>query len=256
MLQTTKHITAIAVLLLAISANLFAATNEELFNQANSLYKSGNYPQSIELYNQILDVGYESATLYYNLGNAEFRNGSLGRAILNYERAYRLSPNDNDIVNNLEFARSKTTDNINEMPSFFLSEWANSIVGLFSVNGWAVTCIILMLIVCGVWAFFFIAKTYSAKKTSFFAALTLTVVLSVAFISLCASNNRANNHNEAIIMLPAVSVKTSPDNDAADKFLLHEGTKVEVEDAINEWTKIKLADGNTGWTETSNIETI
>ncbi|MBO7541848.1 MAG: tetratricopeptide repeat protein [Bacteroidales bacterium] len=251
-----KHITAIAALLLALSANLFAGTNEELFNQANELYKSGNYPQSIELYNQILDAGYESATLYYNLGNAEFRNGSLGRAILNYERAYRLAPNDNDIFNNLEFARSKTTDNINEMPSFFLSEWASGLVGLFSLNGWAVACIVLMLIVCAVWAFFFIAKSYGAKKTSFFAGLALTAVLVAAFISLCASNSRANSHNEAIIMLPAVSVKTSPDADAADKFLLHEGTKVEVEDAINEWTKIKLSDGNTGWTENSNLETI
>ena len=251
-----KHITALAALLLALSANIFAGTNKELFNQANDLYKSGNYPQSIELYNQILNAGYESATLYYNLGNAEFRNGSLGRAILNYERAYRLSPNDNDIRNNLEFARSKTSDNINEIPSFFLSEWASGLVGMLSLNGWAVACIVLMLIVCAVWAFFFIAQSYGAKKTSFFAALALTVVLVLAFVSLCASNIRANNHNEAIIMLPAVSVKTSPDYDAADKFLLHEGTKVEVEDAINEWTKIKLANGNTGWIEKSNLETI
>ena len=256
MLQTTKHITAIAALLLAISANLFSATNEELFNQANSLYKSGNYPQSIELYNQILDAGYESATLYYNLGNAEFRNGSLGRAILNYERAYRLSPNDNDIQANLEFARSKTTDNINEIPSFFLASWAGSIIGLLSTNGWAVLCIVLMVVVCTVWALFFLARSYNAKKSSFFAALTLTAILAMAFVNLCMSNNRTNSHDEAIVMMPAVSVKTSPDYDAADKFLLHEGTKVEVDDTINEWTKIKLADGNTGWTETSNIETI
>lgn len=256
MLHIKKHIATLAALLLALSANLFAENADDIFNQANDQYKSGNYAQSIELYNQLLGSGYESAALYYNLGNAEFRNGNLGRSILNYERALRLSPADNDIRNNLEFARSKTTDNINEIPSFFLYDWTMAVINTLSPNGWAIACIVLMFLACAIWAFFFIAKSYSTKKTSFFTGLALTVILVVAIVNLCVSNGMANRHDQAIVLGAAVSVKTSPDFDSADKFLLHEGTKVEVEDSINEWTKVKIADGNTGWIETSLIETI
>lgn len=251
-----KHIITFAAFFLALSANIMAEDNNALFNRANELYKNGQFAQSIEVYNQILASGYESGDLYYNLGNAEFRNGSLGNAILNYERALRLSPNDGDIQNSLEFARSKTSDKINEMPTFFLTEWSNVIVGMLSTNGWAILCIVLMCVVCAVWAMFFLARSYNTKKASFFSGLALTFILILSFINLCISHNKATSHDEAIIMLPAVSVKTSPESDAADKFLLHEGTKVEIEDVINDWAKIKIADGNTGWTETSNIETI
>ena len=102
-----KRIITFAAFFLALSANIMAEDNNTLFNRANELYKNGQFAQSIEVYNQILASGYESGDLYYNLGNAEFRNGSLGNAILNYERALRLSPNDDDIRNSLEFARSK-----------------------------------------------------------------------------------------------------------------------------------------------------
>ena len=250
------HIISLAALLLSFSTHTYAESPDELFQKANELYKIGNYEQSIATYNQILSSGYQSAPLYYNLGNAEFRNGNLGRAILNFERALRLSPSDKDIQANLAFAQSKTEDNINEIPSFFLAEWIQSITHLFSANGWAVVCIVLMLITCAVWALFFIFGSYRAKKSTFFTGIVLTVILIATFIILCISSNELDNHNEAIIMPPAVSVKTSPDPDAADKFLLHEGTKVEIEDTLNEWAKIRLADGNTGWTETSNIETI
>lgn len=254
--RTIKHIAITAAVLVSLVGSAFAQSNDELFHQANQQYKQGNFEQSASLYNQILTQGYESATLYYNLGNAEYRLGNLGAAILNYERAHRLAPNDNDIQANLDFARSKTTDNVNEIPQFFLASWAESIIGLLSTNGWAVLCIMLMVVVCTVWALFFLARSFNGKKTSFFSALALTAILAVAFVNLCASHNKANSHDEAIVMMPSITVKTSPENDATDKFLLHEGTKVTVDEVINDWCKIKLADGNTGWTEGTNIERI
>ena len=251
-----KRIITLAILLQMMTAGFANGNPEKLFSQANDLYKNGNFEQSLAVYNQLLSSGYESAALYYNAGNAEFRNGNLGRAILNYERALRLSPSDNDIRNNLEFARSKTTDNINEIPTFFLHDWAMRVINLLSANGWAIACIILMFLACAVWALFFIAKTYGTKKTAFFSALAITLVFIVAIINLCVSNSMADSHDQAIVLSPAVSVKTSPEIDSADKFLLHEGTKVEIDDVINEWSKIRLADGNTGWIENSYIETI
>ncbi len=254
--RTIKHISLLVAALFTLAGNAFAQTNDELFRQANEQYKQGSFEQSAALYNKILAQGYESATLYYNLGNAEFRLGDLGGAILNYERAHRLDPSDNDIQANLEFARSKTTDNVNEIPRFFLARWADSIIALLSTNGWAVLCIVLMVIVCALWAMFFLVGSFNGKKATFFSALALTVLLAVAFANLYVSNNRANSHNEAIVMMPAITVKTSPESDATDKFLLHEGTKVTVDETINDWSKIKLADGNTGWTENTNIEKI
>ncbi|MFQ5454051.1 MAG: tetratricopeptide repeat protein, partial [Candidatus Zixiibacteriota bacterium] len=72
---------------------------------ANKFYQDKDYNSAIRLYNSILNRGIESAPLYFNLGNAYFKQGNLGYAVLNFMKAKRLDPEDEDILNNLNFVR-------------------------------------------------------------------------------------------------------------------------------------------------------
>ena len=77
-----------------------------IFFEANRFYKSEQYPQAIEAYEELAAAGILSGHLFYNLGNAYIKTGSIGKAILNYERALQRLPRDADVKSNLEYARS------------------------------------------------------------------------------------------------------------------------------------------------------
>lgn len=239
-----------------MAATAFAENPEEMFQRANQLYKATQYEESAAIYREILSNGLVSAELYYNLGNAEYRKGDFAQAILNYERALRLSPADNDIKENLALAKSKTTDNINERPRFFLSRWASDINHRFSANRWGAICIIFVVLVCVAVSFFFMSKSYRIRKASFFVGILLVFLLAAAIANAIVSNNRLDSHDEAIITTPAVSIKSSPDGSSAEKYILHEGTKIFIKDMVEDWAKIELEDGNTGWISSSDYETI
>ena len=132
----------------------------ELFRQANAAYDSGNYEQAVELYNTIVDNGFDSWELRYNLGNAYYRLDNVGQSILNYERALRMAPGKKNIKDNLALARSHTTDNIEELPKLFLVEWANAVVRIMTLKGWLTTVAILFLLGCA--ATFVVPNTNSS----------------------------------------------------------------------------------------------
>ena len=116
---------------------------------ASNAYRNQDYKKSIELYEELVSQGIKnnriSSQLYYNLGNAYFRDNQLGKAILNYERALLLEPGDGDIRHNLRFANNRTVDRIASSGEFFMTNWFNSVRNLFSSNVWAIIAIILFI---------------------------------------------------------------------------------------------------------------
>ena len=133
---------------------LFAFTNVKSFVQTeaeaamqsgNTFYQKENYEAAAKEYESVLENGYESAPLYYNLGNSYFRLNELGKAILNYEKALKLEPGDEDVIYNLRIAEARTIDKIQEVPEIFISEWWNVLVAIFPVSGWGIVFIILYL---------------------------------------------------------------------------------------------------------------
>jgi tetratricopeptide (TPR) repeat protein len=83
-----------------------------VFARANQLYEEGRYQEAVAKYEEILASGMQDGRVYYNLGNAYFKQDKLGPAILNYERAQRLMPRDEDIKVNLAYARSQIVDKV------------------------------------------------------------------------------------------------------------------------------------------------
>lgn len=227
-----------------------------LWDEANTAYINGDYPTAIVRYDSIGQAGYASYKLYYNLGNAYFKNGEIGRAVLSYNRALRLNPSDADTQYNLAVANSYVKDRIVAVPEFFLHRWATSIRTTLSSNGWAVLSLVLLAIALGCTLLYLLAGKLSFRKTGFYAGI-VSLLLFFLTASFAASQRREIlNASQAIVMSSAVPVKSSPDDKSPDIFILHEGTKVTMIRNHDNWREIMIADGNKGWIREEALEAI
>ena len=142
---------------------LLAFASPDILDDASEAYRKGDYKKSIELYEKViadhLAKGDESPEIYYNLGNAYFRDNQIGKAILNYNRALLLSPGDSDIRHNLRFANTRIEDKIVPSNHFFLTDWFNSIQHLFNSNTWGVIAIVLFFLFLGCMGVFLFIRT-------------------------------------------------------------------------------------------------
>lgn len=242
-----------------ILAILFTATvfaQADLLQKANELYTKEQFKQSIDVYNQILMTNMESPEVYFNLGNAYYKTGQYTLAILNYERAKLLAPDDEDINFNLQVANQKVVDSIQELPGIFVVRWWNSLVNSQTTDGWAILSILSFVIFLTMMGFYFFAKTSEVKRITFWSGCFLIVFTIFSWSSAAKQKSRLVNHSEAIVMQPTVTVKSSPSETGTNLFVVHEGLKVKITDKLGDWVEIKLADGNKGWLLLESIERI
>lgn len=244
---------SILIILLTGWISMSAATKTE----GDNAYKDNNFKQAIEIYEGILNEGKESAELYYNLGNCYYKENSIAKAILNYERALLLSPGDEEARFNLDMAKSKTLDKVTPKSEVFIITWMNSVRDMMSESSWAktaISCFILFLI--GLAAYIF-GKKLAIKKTGFSVAVIFLFFTVVAHLFAGAQKDKMIIRNASIVMQPTVTAKSTPDESGTDLFVLHEGTKVFIQDdSMNEWKEVTLEDGSRGWVPAESIEQI
>ena len=259
-----KTASVVAPLLVALmltgtgmSAVQAAEYPDSLWNAGVNAYSSGQWNEAVEAWSSLLDLGIENAPLYYNLGNAWYKENDMAHAILCYERALKIDPSYSDAAYNLEFARAGIQDKIVEVPAFFLTRWVESLGHLVSSNVWVAIAFIFLVLCAGMVLMFLLARSSAASKAGFITAI-VSLVLSVSAFALAgvqkAGYNRADS---AVVMSPVCSVRSAPSGtNAKDLFVLHEGTKVEIVDRVGEWINIELSDGRQGWMLSSDIEII
>ncbi len=246
-----------AVFSLILFTNLNAqAEAENLLQQGNTYYQSGQFTQAIEVYEKILSQGYESSTLYYNLGNAYFRSEQIGMSILNFERALKLDPDDEDVQYNLNIAKTRTIDKIKDVPQLFIIEWWNSILAALSINSWAILLLVFYLLLLLSIGLYYISHSISLQRKAFYFGFANLLLLIVVIIIFASKINREATSDFAILLEPAITAKQSPSEESSDVFEIHEGVKIEVEEKFNEWSRIRLADGKIGWLPNSSFQEI
>lgn len=251
-----KHILCVLIFLFIIVSSLFANEALETFKKANMLYQNGFYSKATVNYEKIISNGFENAELYYNLGNAYFRMNKISNSILNYERALRLSPDDDDIIVNLNVANLRIVDKIEPVPKFFLVQWYDGIRNLFTSGNWAIILVITLWIVFISLGVFVFLESPFVKKIIFVTLIVSVFISVMSLIFAIQQGEIENSRNYAIVFEPTVYVKSSPDEGGKDLFILHEGTKVSIVDAVGKWRKIKLANGNIGWLPGETVEII
>lgn len=239
-------------LLIAIffCAQLFAQTS---FEDANAAYAEGRYDEAQAAYEALLAEG-PNATLYYNLGNAYYKQGELAQAILNYERALRLQPNHKDARYNLELAQSRITDNIVEH-DFFLSSWIRTVRNAMSEQTWLIGSICLFFLALTGILLFLLGRAPWLRKTAFYCAWLALLFSIIAGLNAGSLHRRDTLRNEAIITQGVVNAKSSPDRSGTDLFTIHEGTKVTIRETLGEWCNIRVGN-NEGWIKIQNMERI
>lgn len=250
-----------AAMLLFLSPFVSSAADmsalDSLWNGGVQQYASGNWAAAAADWEEILQSGYECGELYYNLGNAYFKDGDIPAAILNYERALKLDPSYSDARFNLEFANSMVQDKIDRVPDFFLTVWLSSVASLMSSDAWTVAALVLMALMLAMTVLCLAGTSIRARKAGFASAI-VALVLSLSCFGFGVRQRSAYfKTDEAIVMNPVCTVKSAPSSDSAkDLFVLHEGTKVKVMDSVGEWRNIELSDGRQGWMRSSDIELI
>lgn len=225
-------------------------------SEGDSAYIKNDYKSAIQIYEALLETG-EAAEVYYNLGNCYYKTNDIAKSILNYERALLLDPGNTDIRVNLEMARAKTVDKITPIPDIFFVAWIKSLINCLSVDAWAKCGISFFILFLVAVALFFFSKQASLKKGGFIGGIVFLIL--VVLSNVFASQQKAVlvNRNAAIVLVPSVTVRSTPSESGTSLFILHEGSKVELKDnSMREWKEIRLEDGKVGWVPTSSIEVI
>jgi tetratricopeptide (TPR) repeat protein len=226
-------------------AGLFAAVPQKAFEQANAMYKAGNYDGAAVEYETIVKQGYQSAEVYYNLGNCYYKAGRIGKSILNYERALKLNPADEDIQHNLKLAGLKTADKFQPVPQLAVVTWWNNFSGARSSGSWAWVAVILL------WLSLLFAAVYlfigNYRKLIFTTGVFF--LLSSMFILLVSVNqhSKAQDAGKGVLISETAYVKSAPDAQGTDVFIIHEGATFKILESSEEWYKIRLEDGKVGW---------
>jgi tetratricopeptide (TPR) repeat protein len=224
--------------------------------QANEFYQKNQFEDAIALYTKVLDLQFESVTLYYNLGNAYFKNGENARAMLWLERARRLDPNNEDIIHNIAFVQQKLIDKIELLPELFIVKWWNACSGLLTGNQWAILSIVACSLFALCFLFILLIRISWIRSTSIFVAFFALFLTIFSVIFAKKETTRYIQYPEGIIMQHVINVKSTPNEKGSDLFVIHSGLKVGITDQLNEWVEIRLPNGEKGWIPAELIERI
>lgn len=241
-------------LVLIVVSSVSAQNVDSLFVSANNSYKNGNFEAAIEKYKKIETQGFEASELYFNLGNSYYKLNKVGPSIYYYEMALKLNPLNEDVINNLIFAKRFALDNIEELPQTVLQKFNKNYLQKLSYNQWAIVVVVFSILASMLFILFYFAEVPSKKRGYF-----ITSILSFFFLicTLFITYNQytfSKNNIEAIVFAVKTEVRNAPTLNSEKNFTLHEGTKVFVLDAVDNWKKIKIADGKLGWILANDIK--
>lgn len=232
-----------------------APSYQDAFDKGNDFYAREQYAQAIEEYQSALQRGYECWEIYFNIGNAYYRSGNYPQAILYYERAAQRANRNPEIRENLRLAESKIADRFDQMPVFFVTAWWNALTGLFPASVWGILVAACFFLALASLCLYLIGSGYTQKKAGFYCLLLSLLLLIVSCLA-AFDRYRQTQQEYAIVMQVSVDAKTSPEDRSQTAFILHEGSKVLLEDRIGTYGKVRIKNGSRAWVPLECLEMI
>lgn len=227
---------------------------QQSFVDANKLYQNSNYTDAVTAYENLLKQGQESSELYFNLGNAYYKLNKVAPAIFNLEKALAICPNDKEIQNNLAFAQKMTIDEVVEVPKVGFSKIVQDFTSIFHFETWAWLTIFFSVLVLICFVGYYFSETTTIKRVFFSTMLTFLLLIIVSFFAGFYEKNNYESTKPAIVFAEIANVKSEPNTNASDVFVIHAGTKVFVLESLNNFKKIRLLDLKQGWIENNKIK--
>lgn len=226
---------------------------EEEFERAARLYDASQFEQARNIYTSLIRDGYHDPVVYYNLGNTYARLGETGPSVLNYYKALRLDPNNQDIIQNLNTIQPA----INRSSGFFLLKPFGSLKNLMNVNQWAILCSILLFMVCVARAAAWLTR--SQKATRIFKKITLIILIPfiISILFLLAHCYTWILVDSAVVMEADILARSGPGAQFEELYKLPAGTKVRIiSDPVKGWVRIRLMDGKSAFLPLTEIRRI
>ena len=255
-----KKILFAVIITLAFIGGLYAQEGPRglasIWKSAEDAYATGDFKGAVEQYESLVSSGASSSSLFYNLGNSYYRRGEIGKAILNYERALKLDPSDQDVKHNLEMARTHTLDKIDDVPQFILFSWVRGVKNSLSSNAWAVLSLVLLAVGLALMLLYRFSSRSSSRRLFFIIAMIVFLLTMISFLFSLSLARQATGEDSAVVVENIGSVKSAPSAGGNNIFVLHEGTKVNILEKVQDWCRIEISDGRQGWIKASDIEVI
>ena len=246
----------LSIIILILTSGQLFANSDSLCMRAIQLYEDEAYESALESYREIIESGYASPGLYYNMGNAAFRSNSIGLAVLYYEKTLKMDPTHRDAAHNLEYISRYKVDAFEEVPVLFLRTWINTAVHALPERTWSIMALSGFMLTLVFLLLYIFTHGLALKKTGFF--LTMIGVLFTIFTlsSALTTHHAIVQPDTGIILAPSVVVKSTPSETGTELFILHEGSKVRVNEEVSGWHNIRIIDGREGWIRTDDFGTI
>lgn len=239
-----------AFLFLSPAAEAIGESWEEVFIQANQAYKEGRFLESAGAYEKLIRAGHEDGHLYYNLGNARFRTGQIGKAIVNYERARIQMPRNADLNFNLRHARDQIRDQVTETQGVLTAAffWLDSLSLHELFLGFALLNLLF-------WSILFV-RLFARPEWTYYTLIVLLAFWIIGGASFSLKLYRTGTDNRAVVLVPEAQVLAGPDSRDTVLFKVHEGTIVHRERVEGEWALVSLPENKRGWMRAKAVEMI
>jgi tetratricopeptide (TPR) repeat protein len=233
-----------------------AGQADERFRQANEAFQQNDFEKAVQLYEELTKAGYRSVSLEYNLGNAWYRLSRPGKAILHFERALLLAPDDEDIQYNIALVRQQLKDEIEPLPVFFFSYWWSVWRTMLSSKAWGIMALLLWWVGFACLVLWKLGKARKFRKMGFIVGISCLILSLLPFSLALSRMGYENDPGQAVILEETASLRSAPDEAGTEVMLLHEGTKVSLNEKINEWWNVHLVNGEKGWLQDKVMEKI
>lgn len=246
------------VLFTFLSLSVFAQETDStsIFQQANYAYQNGDFETAVQQYETLKETGSISENATFNLANAYFKKGEIGKSILNYERVLKQNPKNADAIKNLAFVKTNLEQSLDELPELFFITWWKNIVYYFEANIWAWIAVAFAWFALIALAFYFFSKNILFKKTAFSKLVVFTIVAVFSFFVSKINSGAIGAKTEIILTEKQSQAKDAPSENAQNADVFYEGTKLKVLDHIEDFYKTKNADGQIIWVSKKDFEII
>ena len=240
------------LILLCVPVFIFAQDIQASFQEANTAYRNEDYTSAINLYNGLINQGYTSSKLNYNLGTAYLKVDSIALANLYLERALKQAPFDDRIQGNLSLARSKVETDIYEVPQFILKRFWDVWTNILSPNGWVIVQVLILMLILIIVYYWQFKSTGILRRRLGLMSLFLVVVIGIMFLSGTYAAYQMRAQNSGIVMFEH-QLLSGPDERAPIIQEISSGVKVIILDEVDEWLRVELLNKEAGWIEENSI---
>ena len=221
------------------------------FRKGNLFYKAGEYDSALVAYGDYINENGPSATIYYNMGNAAYRAGRNGEAILFYKRANIYAPEDNDILANIRFVESELVDDIAAPERSIISISLNYVHNLLSLNSQIYVLIALSLVIL---VLFYIAlfKDSDYRMWTVYGISIMLLLFTVIATSAAIKVIRLEKIKHGVVLTQEVDAYSAPEGKTL-LFTAHEGTSFEIRKSSGNWYYVLLSNGVSGWLNADSV---